>query len=62
MLLRWSGQAKAGVREAVCPRVMSTLSWRGKVLYLRFFLRSPTELLINIDETFASEDTAALMC
>lgn len=59
---RWNGLAKAEVIQAVCPRVMSMLFWRGRVLYLRFFLRLPTELLTNIDETFASEDTAALMC
>ena len=44
MMSRWNGQAKAEVMGAVCPRVMSMLSWRGKVLYLRFFLRYPTSV------------------
>ena len=59
---RWNGLAKAEVMEAVCPRVMSMSSWRGRVLYLRFFHRLPTELSTNMDETFAPEDLAALMC
>ena len=41
MMFRWNGLVKAKVMEGVCPRVMSILSWRGKVLCLHFSLRFP---------------------
>ena len=42
IMFRWNGLVKAKVMEVVCPRVMSMLSWRGKVLCLPFWLRLPS--------------------
>ena len=51
LIIRWNGLVKAKAMEVVCLRywqdivclrVMSMLSWRGKVLCLPFWLRLST--------------------